>query len=75
LVIPAATAAPHAATIDARCSAANDSACSPLMIRRVRYVAAARRIMSGEHAESFAAEQRASIVAAWGAAVAAGMTN
>ncbi|MFF5294877.1 TetR/AcrR family transcriptional regulator [Paractinoplanes globisporus] len=42
---------------------------------RVRYVAAARRIMSGEHAESFAAEQRASIVAAWGAAVAAGMTN
>ena len=38
---------------------------------RVCYVAAAKRIMSGEPAESFRAEHRASIAAAWDAAVAA----
>ncbi|MCU7729025.1 TetR/AcrR family transcriptional regulator [Actinoplanes sp. KI2] len=38
---------------------------------RVCYVAAARRVLSGEPIESFAAEQRASIAAAWDAAVAA----
>jgi AcrR family transcriptional regulator len=38
---------------------------------RVCYVAAAKRIMDGEPVESFAAEQRASILAAWDAAVAA----
>jgi len=38
---------------------------------RVRYVAAAKRIMSGEPVESFRAEHRASVVAAWDAAVAA----
>jgi len=38
---------------------------------RVRYVAAAKRIMGGEPVESFLASQRASIAAAWDAAVAA----
>ena len=38
---------------------------------RVCYVAAARRILSGVPIESFRAEQRASIAAAWDAAVAA----
>lgn len=38
---------------------------------RVCYVAAAKRIMSGEPIESFLAEQRAAIAAAWDAAVAA----
>jgi AcrR family transcriptional regulator len=38
---------------------------------RVCYVVAAKRILSGEPVESFAAEQRASIAAAWDAAVAA----
>ncbi|WP_433365354.1 TetR/AcrR family transcriptional regulator [Actinoplanes sp. CA-142083] len=38
---------------------------------RVRYVEAARRIMGGEPADSFRAEQRVRIVAAWGEAVAA----
>jgi AcrR family transcriptional regulator len=38
---------------------------------RVCYVAAAKRIMSGEPVESFLAEQRAAIAAAWDAAVAA----
>jgi AcrR family transcriptional regulator len=38
---------------------------------RVLYVAAAKRIMGGEPVESFRAEHRASVVAAWDAAVAA----
>jgi hypothetical protein len=38
---------------------------------RVCYVAAARRVLSGEPVEAFAVEQRASIVAGWEAAVAA----
>jgi len=41
---------------------------------RVRYVAGVKRIMSGEPVESFRAEQRASIVAAWDAAVAAALS-
>ena len=41
---------------------------------RVCYVDAAQRIMAGEPAESFRAEQRARLVAAWEAAVAAALS-